>query len=97
MSAVRWQGNTLILELHVQPGAKRDEIVGAHGDRLKIKTNAPPVDGKANRHLIDFLASTFGVPKSQVILLRGETSRQKTVQIHAPAILPAELQLPPRT
>jgi uncharacterized protein len=97
MSAVRWQGNTLILELHLQPGAKCDEIVGAHGDRLKVKINAPPVDGKANRHLIEFLARTFGVPKSQVILLRGETTRLKTVQIHAPAILPSELQLPSRT
>ena len=97
MSPVRWQGNTLVLELHVQPGAKRDEIVGTHGDRLKIKTSAPPVDGKANRHLIDFLASTFGVPKSHVTLVRGETSRLKTVQIRAPQILPEELQLPPRT
>jgi hypothetical protein len=95
MAAVHWQGTALILELHVQPGAKRDEVVGLHGERLKIRTSAPPVDGRANRHLLDFLAQCFGVPKSAVSLLRGETSRQKTVRIDAPTRLPDEFSIPP--
>ena len=93
MSAARWQNTALILELHVQPGAKQDEIVGLHGDRLKIKISAPPVDGKANRHLLKFLATTFGVSKTQVSLLRGETGRMKTVRIEAPTKLPAQLEI----
>ncbi|MFL6550779.1 MAG: DUF167 domain-containing protein [Povalibacter sp.] len=97
MGAARWQGSVLFLELHVQPGAKKDQIVGPHGDRLKIKTSAPPVDGRANRQLIEFLAETFGVTESQVRLIRGETSRLKTVRIDTPTILPSQLQFPARS
>ena len=93
MSAARWQNTALILELHVQPGAKQDEIVGLHGDRVKIKISAPPVDGKANRHLLEFLATTFGVGKAQVTLLRGQSGRLKTMRIEAPTTLPAQLQI----
>ena len=89
MPAVRWQGSTLTLELQVQPGAARDEIVGAHGDRLKVRISAPPVDGRANLHLIEYLAEAFDVPRSRVTLLRGATGRAKTVRIEAPARLPA--------
>lgn len=85
----------LTLELRVQPGAARDEIVGAHGDRLKVRITAPPVDGRANRHLIDYLAAVFGVPRSRVTLLRGETGRAKTVQIDSPARLPSEFSALP--
>jgi uncharacterized protein (TIGR00251 family) len=94
MGSARWQASALILELHVQPGARRDEIVGTHGERLKIKTSALPIDGRANRHLLEFLAEAFGVTRSQVTLIRGETSRLKTVRIEAPKTLPAELGIP---
>jgi len=77
-------GNALVLTLHVQPGAKRTEVAGTHGDALKIRLAAPPVDGKANAELLRFLAAAFGVPRRAVTLLRGETSRQKTVRIEAP-------------
>lgn len=93
MAAVRWQGSSLTLDLQIQPGAARDEFVGPHGDRLKVRISAPPVDGRANRHLIDYLAETFAVPRSRVTLLRGETGRAKTVRIDAPARLPS--QIPP--
>lgn len=85
----------LTLDLRVQPGAARDEIVGAHGDRLKVRITAPPVDGRANRHLIDYLAAAFGVPRSRVTLLRGETGRAKTVQIDSPTRLPSEFSALP--
>jgi uncharacterized protein (TIGR00251 family) len=82
----------LVLMLHVQPGAKRTEIAGVYGgaaeERLKIRLAAPPVDGKANAELLRFLAAAFGVPLRAVTLLRGETSRQKTVQIARPALRP---------
>ena len=71
----------LILELHVQPRAAKDEIVGYHGDRLKVRITAPPVDGKANDCLIAFLSERLGVPKARVVLEAGSTSRQKRVRV----------------
>jgi uncharacterized protein len=78
----------IVLSLHVQPGAKRTEVAGVHGDALKIRLAAPPVDGKANAQLVRFLAEMFGVQSRSVTLLRGETSRQKTVRIDHPALRP---------
>jgi uncharacterized protein (TIGR00251 family) len=74
-------GADWLLELHVQPGAKVTAAVGEHGGRLKLKIAAPPVDNKANAHLLAWLAAQLGVPKSAVRLVRGETSRQKTVAV----------------
>lgn len=81
-------GTNLILDVHVQPRASRDEIVGYHGDRLKIRIVAPPVDGKANQHLIAFLASVFRVPKRDVVLLAGESGRDKRLKIVRPVCIP---------
>jgi uncharacterized protein (TIGR00251 family) len=78
----------LVLTLHVQPGAKRTEVAGVHGEALKIRLAAPPVDGKANAALLRYLADAFGVPQRAVTLVRGETSRQKTVRIMAPQARP---------
>ncbi len=75
------EGAGWLLELHVQPGAKTTAAVGEHGGRLKLKIAAPPVDNKANTHLLIWLAAQLGVPKSAVRLVRGETSRQKTVAV----------------
>ncbi|HRE18783.1 MAG TPA: DUF167 family protein [Rhodocyclaceae bacterium] len=69
-----------LLHLHIQPGAKTSEVVGLHGEALKLRLAAPPVDGKANAALLTFLAEQLGVAKSSLELLRGETSRQKTVK-----------------
>ena len=65
------------LLLHVQPGAKRTEVVGAHGDALKLRLAAPPVDGRANACLLDYLAATLGIPSRSLRLLSGETSRAR--------------------
>jgi hypothetical protein len=78
----------LVLTLHVQPGAARTQVVGVHGDALKIKLAAPPVDGKANDALLHFLAETFGVPLRRVTLVRGQTARAKVVRIEAPVLRP---------
>ena len=80
--------HALVLALHVQPGAKRTEVAGIHGAALKIRLAAPPVDGKANAALLAFLADAFGVPRSSVTLVRGGSSRRKTVRIAAPRARP---------
>ena len=66
----------------MQPGAKTTSCAGEHGGRLKLKIAAPPVDNKANAHLLAWLAAQLGVPKSAVRLVRGESSRQKTVAVY---------------
>jgi uncharacterized protein (TIGR00251 family) len=78
----------LVLTLHVQPGAKRTGVAGQHGDALKIRLAAPPVDGKANAELVRFLAEAFGVPQRSVLLVRGEASREKTVRVLCPVRRP---------
>ena len=70
-----------MLSLHVQPGAKRTEVVGLHGDALKIRLAAPPVDGKANECLLEYVADTLNVPKRQVTLVSGQSSRSKRVAV----------------
>ena len=85
----RWDGEDLLLACHLQPKASKDEFAGLHGDRLKIRLTAPPVEGKANAHLLAFLAEAFGVSKSQVSLESGELNRQKRVRIRQPRQLPA--------
>jgi uncharacterized protein (TIGR00251 family) len=76
----------LILSLRVQPGAKKTAFAGYHGDAVKVRLAAPPVDGKANAALCAFLAEVCGVPKSAVNLLAGAASRNKRVSI-APAAM----------
>ena len=78
----------IVLKLHVQPGAKRTEVAGQHGDALKVRLAAPPVDGKANGELLRYLAEAFGVPLRSVTLVRGESSRRKVVRIARPTLRP---------
>lgn len=93
----QWQGERLVLQLRVQPRASRDEIVGPHGEEaLKIRITAPPVEGKANAHLIRFLAKAFGVSRSQVSLLGGDSSRSKRIAIESPTKLPASAGINPK-
>ena len=79
---------SLTLDVHAQPGAQRTEIIGTHGDALKIRPAAPAVDGKANAELTRFLAEAFGVPQRNVALVRGEAGRRKTVRILSPVERP---------
>ncbi|WP_133679867.1 DUF167 domain-containing protein [Paludibacterium purpuratum] len=77
--------NGFTLTLHVQPGAKKTEICGEHGEALKIRLAAPPVEGKANSALILWLADCFDVPRRDVTLLSGEKNRHKIVAIARPS------------
>lgn len=81
----------LTVTLHVQPGAKRTEIVGLHGDALKIKLAAPPVEGKANEALLRFIADQFAVPMRNVELKQGGQSRHKVIAISGSTIDPLSL------
>ncbi len=69
------------LTLHIQPGAKKTEFAGLHGDALKIRLAAPPVDGKANEALLRFIADELDLPKSAVTLKSGQTSRRKVLEV----------------
>jgi uncharacterized protein len=79
-----------LISVHLTPRAKRDAIEGLHGDALKVKIKAPPVDGKANSYLLAFLAEKLGIPKSSVTLERGDTSREK--QLHVRGLPEAEIR-----
>ena len=78
---LRKDGDNVILNLHIQPGAKKTEVVGLHGESLKIRLAAPPVDGKVNEALLAFIAAKVGVGKTAVELVSGQTSRVKKVGI----------------
>ena len=71
----------LLLWVHVQPGARRTELVGRHGDALKVRVAAPPVDDKATAAVAAALAAHFGVPARDVTLVAGATSRRKRFRL----------------
>jgi len=71
----------IALTIRVQPNARRNEIVGLHGDALKIRVAAPAVDSKANSALVEFLSQVLGTPKSAISIRRGATGRRKVVEI----------------
>lgn len=79
--AILQKGNGVLLKLHIQPGAKRTEFVGLHGEAYKLRIHAPPVDGKANKMIQTFLSDFFGIAKSSVQIISGETGRLKTVYL----------------
>ncbi len=81
---VQWyriNGDIITLTLHVQPGARRSEVTGLHGEALKLKLAAPPVEGRANDALLKYIAGLFDVPIRQVELRQGAQSRHKVVAI----------------
>ena len=70
-----------IFRVRVAPGGTRDAIVGKHGDAIKIRLQAPPVEGKANRALCEFLAKRLGVSRRDVEIISGQSSRWKRVRV----------------
>jgi len=71
-----------ILEIHLQPGAKSNEIIGFRDGVLWVKVAAPPERGRANGALIELMAKSLSVPKSDLALIRGFASRQKVIAIN---------------
>lgn len=74
------------LTLHVQPGARTTAVAGCHGDAIKVRLAAPPIDGRANEALLAFVAALVGVPSRDVTLVRGVTSRRKVLEIRGLAV-----------
>ena len=71
----------IVLALHVQPGARREGPAGLHGDRLRLRVAAPAVDGRANARVVELVAELFGLARSEVTIVSGETSRSKDVSL----------------
>ena len=67
--------------MRVQPGASRSEVAGLHGTELKVRVKAPPVEGKANEALLEFIAKVLRSRRSQCAIVRGEKSRSKVVLV----------------
>lgn len=80
--------NNLILRLYIQPGAKNTAVVGLHAEALKIKLAVLPIDGKANKCLVRFLADCFEVPIGQIEIKGGDKSRQKLLLIRKSGLNP---------
>ena len=87
----RRNGDVLTLTLHIQPGAKRTEVAGLHGEALKLRLAAPPVEGRANEALLKFIAASFDVSVRQVELKQGAQSRHKVVAITGSKVEPERL------
>jgi uncharacterized protein (TIGR00251 family) len=81
-SFLRDHADGALLSIKLQPRASSNEIGEPLGDELRIKVTAPPVDAAANEALVRLLASELGCPRNRVELVRGHTSRHKTVLIH---------------
>lgn len=86
------QQRRLVLTLHVQPGARNSQLVGLHGDALKIKVAAPAVDNQANAELVEFLSEMLKVQKSAIAIRHGATGRRKVVEITGGPELAAKLE-----
>ena len=78
---VEVRGASIRVHVHVQPRASRSEVVGTHGAALKVRLLAPPVDGAANDALVALLAQELGVPRRDVRIVQGATSRAMVVEI----------------
>lgn len=87
----RSSGDCISLVLHVQPGAKQTTVAGLHGDALKIRLAAPPIEGRANEALLRFIADYFKVPLRNVELKQGEQSRHKRVEVRGSSVVPQAL------
>jgi len=83
----------VIINVHAVPRAARDAVQGLHGDALKIRLHAPPVDGKANEALVDFLSETLNIPKRDIKLKSGLNQRRKIIAINGLSLPEAEKRL----
>ncbi len=80
-----------LISVHAQPGAKKSAVAGLHGESLKVRVAAPPVEGKANDALIAFVAQALGAPRRAVSIVKGESSREKLLLVADAAADPARL------
>ncbi len=86
-----YQHQLLKINLYVQPNSSKDAIVGIHDNKLKVVITAQATDGKANKHLVQFLSKQPQVPKSHIEIVKGKASRHKVVQVDRLSELPVAL------
>jgi uncharacterized protein (TIGR00251 family) len=89
-----WKDDTLILRLRVQPKASSDTLAEMMENARKLRITAPPVDGKANKHIVALIAKMCKVAKSDVKIVSGELGRSKTVAVTSPRLLPEGVERP---
>lgn len=92
MGAGRRDGADLVIDVRVQPRASRSEVAGTFGGRLRIRLQAPPVDGRANTALVEFLAEAFDVPRARVVIEHGLSGRDKRVRIRSAGPLAPQMK-----
>lgn len=85
-------GGGVRLTVHIAPAAKKNEVVGVLGNQLKIRLQAPPIEGRANAALIRYLAERLDLPKNRVRVLHGSASRHKVIEIDAAGLTPAQVR-----
>ncbi|MBL8483067.1 MAG: DUF167 domain-containing protein [Rhodocyclaceae bacterium] len=88
---IRPEAGAALLSIHVQPGAKSTRLAGLYGDALKIRLAAPPVEGRANAALIEFVAGLLHLPRRDVELVSGAAARSKRLRVALNAARVAEL------
>ncbi|MBA7588659.1 hypothetical protein ES708_30724 [subsurface metagenome] len=76
------RGNNIIIKVKIVPGSSKNKIIGAYNDALKISITAPPVEGKANKKCIAYLAKYFDVAKSKIEIISGKNSKNKLIKIY---------------
>ena len=86
-------GATLAVRIH--PGARKNAVTGIHDNALKISLTTPPIDGRANQALIDFLSDRLHLPKARITLLTGQTSRSKLLRITGKSAADVQAALDP--
>ena len=92
MAIARRDGGDLLLEVRVQPRASRTEFAGVMGSRVRVRLQAPPVDGRANAALVEFLAEAFDVPRARVTIEHGLSGRDKRVRVRGVGVVAPHLR-----
>ena len=72
---------TTVIKVKILPKSSRNQIVGREGDHFKVKVTAPPIEGRANKALIDLLAKKLAIPKSHIEIISGKHSKLKSIRI----------------
>lgn len=80
------------LTLQIVPNARKSEVIGVHDDALKLRLQAPPIEGKANEALVRFIAELLNLPKSAVSLTHGQTSRRKLLEVRGSGLTVAAVE-----
>jgi len=83
---LRQTAEGVVMHVRVQPNARRNEVAGLHGRELKVRLQAPPVEGKANAALVEFVAGLVNAPRSSIEIIRGETARSKQVLVRGQTV-----------